>query len=97
MRRSIDMPYMRPSASWSSWSYGSKQPWTAPGVPATIRVMPRSLPPLKREGDDLTTCMLLCVKPAGHRPAAPHRCADGHKWLIDAETFYAAFRSQGQG
>ena len=53
-------------------------------------------PHIKREGDDLATCTLLCVKPAGHRPATPHRCAERHRWMIDAKTFYAAFRSPEQ-
>ncbi len=62
----------------------------------TQRLCGDPFPHIKREGDDLATCTLLCVKPAGHRPATPHRCAERHKWLIDAETFYAAFRSKEQ-
>ncbi len=58
----------------------------------TVRMCGDPFPHIKREGDDLATCTLLCVKPVGHRPATPHRCAERHRWMIDAETFYAAFR-----
>jgi hypothetical protein len=32
---------------------------------------------------DFTTCTNSCIQPHGHRPEAPHRCADGHEWLLD--------------
>ena len=34
---------------------------------------------------DLNTCTEPCGEPVGHRPENPHRCADGHEWLIDAQ------------
>lgn len=36
---------------------------------------------------DFTTCTKPCTKPQGHRPATPHRCADGHEWCIDVDAF----------
>ncbi len=62
----------------------------------TIRLCGDAFPHVKCEGDDLITCTLLCVKPVEHRPATPHRCADGHKWLIDAQDFIDTFRSKEQ-
>ena len=62
----------------------------------TQRLCGDPFPHIKREGNDLATCTLLCVKPVGHRPATPHRCAERHRWLIDAKTFYAAFRFKEQ-
>ncbi len=50
----------------------------------TVRLCGDPFPHIKREGDDLTTCMLLCVKPAGHRPETPHKCIDGCEWTVDA-------------
>lgn len=38
---------------------------------------------------DFTTCAMPCVQPRGHRPATPHRCADGHEWFIDSHEFLA--------
>jgi hypothetical protein len=32
---------------------------------------------------DFTTCINPCMQPQGHRPETPHRCADGHEWLLD--------------
>ncbi|HEY7494451.1 MAG TPA: hypothetical protein VIH59_25540 [Candidatus Tectomicrobia bacterium] len=36
---------------------------------------------------DFTTCVKPCTHPRGHRPATPHRCADGHEWSIDLDRF----------
>jgi hypothetical protein len=33
---------------------------------------------------DFTTCTNACAQPHGHRPATPHRCVDGHEWILDA-------------
>jgi hypothetical protein len=38
---------------------------------------------------DFTTCTKPCRQPHGHRPATPHRCADGHEWSIDLDGFMA--------
>ena len=38
--------------------------------------------------EDFDTCHKHCIKTAGHRPATPHRCDDGHEWFIDAEEFF---------
>jgi len=37
---------------------------------------------------DFTTCAKSCQHPHGHRPTTPHRCADGHEWSIDVDTFW---------
>lgn len=36
---------------------------------------------------DFTTCPKPCQQPHGHRPATPHRCADGHEWSVDLDKF----------
>jgi hypothetical protein len=36
---------------------------------------------------DFTTCTKPCQRSYGHRPAMPHRCADGHEWSIDFDRF----------
>ena len=43
---------------------------------------------------DFETCTKPCEEPAGHRPETAHRCADGHEWLVDADAFVEAFRTQ---
>ncbi len=55
----------------------------------TARLCGDSSPHLKREGDDFITCTLPCVESVGHRPETPHRCVEGHEWLIDAQDFIA--------
>ena len=62
----------------------------------TVRLCGDAFPHVKREGDDFITCALPCVEPTGHRPETPHKCIDGCEWMIDAKTFYAAFRFKEQ-
>ncbi len=57
----------------------------------TERLCGDPFPHLKYEGDDLITCTLHCVKPVGHRPVTPHKCADGCGWMIDAQNFIDTF------
>jgi len=41
---------------------------------------------------DFTTCAQPCQRSYGHRPATPHRCADGHEWSIDLDRFDTRLR-----
>jgi hypothetical protein len=42
---------------------------------------------------DFTTCTKPCRRSHGHRPATPHRCADGHEWSIDIDGFLALLQT----
>ena len=55
----------------------------------TVWLCGDAFPHLKHDGIDFTTCTLPCIEPEGHRPETPHRCIDGHEWLIDAQDFIA--------
>ncbi len=62
----------------------------------TVRLCGDAFPHLRREDDEVITCMLPCVEPTGHRPATPHKCVDGCEWMIDDQDFIDAFRPKEQ-
>ena len=55
----------------------------------TVRLCGDSFLHLKHDGIDFTTCRLSCIEPERHRPETPHKCVEGHEWLIDAQDFIA--------
>ncbi len=62
----------------------------------TVWLCGYAFPHLRREDDEVITCMLPCIEPEDHWPETPHKCVDGCEWMIDAKTFYAAFRFKEQ-